>query len=117
AGGFNIIQPGFEPSLNKIPICIHLTTYRSGRLLLNEVKPIIHHMYEIALPLFPSAPGMHNASLNIFCEKICIVLFFALNKKEKVSLILSRIGFFDYVLYDLPWNKIVRQIRYSFLLC
>jgi len=34
----NFIQPGFEPPLNGIPIRIHLTTYRSGRLLLNEVK-------------------------------------------------------------------------------
>ncbi|WP_313431086.1 hypothetical protein [Siminovitchia terrae] len=38
AGGFDFIQQGFEPPLNGIPICIHLTTYRSGRFLLNEVK-------------------------------------------------------------------------------
>ncbi len=31
-------EPGFEPQLNGIPIDIHLTTYRCGRLLLNEVK-------------------------------------------------------------------------------
>ncbi len=40
AGGFNFIQLGFEPPLNGIPICIHLTTYRSGRLLLNKVNYI-----------------------------------------------------------------------------
>jgi len=38
AGGFDFIQPGFKPPLNGIPIGIHLTTYRSGRFLLNEVK-------------------------------------------------------------------------------
>ncbi|GIN92506.1 hypothetical protein J6TS1_29760 [Siminovitchia terrae] len=42
AGGFDFIQPGFEPPLNGIPIGIHLTTYRSGRLLLNKVKQIIN---------------------------------------------------------------------------
>ncbi|WP_313432187.1 hypothetical protein, partial [Siminovitchia terrae] len=33
---------GFEPPLNGIPIGIHLTTYRSGRFLLNEVKLIVY---------------------------------------------------------------------------
>jgi len=36
--GFNFIQPGFEPPLNGIPIGFHLTSYRCGRLLLNEGK-------------------------------------------------------------------------------
>gem|GEM_PF-2420306 len=46
AGGFNFIQPGFEPPLNGIPICIHLTTYRSGRFLLDEVKERISHSFQ-----------------------------------------------------------------------
>ena len=42
AGGFNFIQSRFEPPIELVKTSIHLTTYRSGRLLLNEVKNKIY---------------------------------------------------------------------------
>jgi len=57
AGGFNFIQQGFEPLLNGIQVCIYLTTYRSGRFLLNEVKKL--HQVDV-LKVFLTKVMMEN---------------------------------------------------------